>query len=350
MNLEERLDSFIKLGSFMSGIISDNNEYNNDFVPDINKVIKKSYLNNNWFTEDNLIYRIKSLSSSLNSDSLESWMSPYDLKSNLLSNKRVLIVMAGNIPLVGFHDLISTLIVGHHAVVKLSSNDNVLLPYVFNMLCEIDPRWRSRLTYIDNLEQRNFDALITAGSDNSSRYFEYYFRDVPRLIRGNRNSIAVLSGNETDNELDELCKDIFLYFGLGCRSVSKLFLPDGYDTDKLFKAFYKYKYFLDHKKYMSNYDYNKAIFMMEKYDFLENGFCILRKHNSLASPVSVINYEYYNELNDVCNYIDLNYDLLQCVVAKDEIVENYVPFGKSQNPKLWNYANQVDTINFLKSV
>ena len=349
MNLEERLDSFVRLGDFISGIVSENNDLDDDSVSEFDRVLRESYIKNNWFIQDNLLYSLKALSKNLNREDIESWILPYKIESEFSSEKRVLIVMAGNIPLVGFHDLISTLIFGCHAVVKLSSSDDVLLPYLWSVICKIDPRWRSRLTYINDLDDRKFDAIIAAGSDTSSRYFEYYFRDIPRLIRGNRNSISVLTGNETDKELDGLSKDIFLYFGLGCRSVSKLFLPDRYDKDKLFNSFYKYKHLAGHKKYMNNYDYNRSVFMMGKHKFLENGFCILREHDALTSPVSVIHFERYHELEDVYDYVNINSSLLQCVVGKDSAIKNAVPFGSSQDPELWSYADEIDTIDFLKS-
>ena len=253
--------------------------------------------------------------------------------------------MAGNIPLVGFHDLLSVLITGHRAVIKLSSNDKVLMRVIIERLLKIDPYFKSQIEFVENIKEKRFDAVITTGNDNSSKYFEYYFKDVKKIIRKNRRSIAVLTGEETNSELQGLADDVFSYFGLGCRNVSKIFLPEGYDLNRLFKVFYAYSGIIEHKKYANNYDYNKAIFLMGNNDLVENGFLLLKEDKSLLSPVAMLYYEYYTDVDLVQEFIKDNSDILQCVVSNEK-----TPFGHTQKPKLWDYADGVDTVEFLRNL
>ena len=333
MNLNERISLFSSLAEVLSGKINSTHE----------KVLDEATLLNPWFTKENVNDSLNSIVCMLDEDTLHSWIKDYDLKDH--ERKDILIITAGNIPLVGFHDLLCVLICGHNAVVKFSSKDNVLMKYVVDSLITIDKRIKERIKIIDNIVDCNFDALIATGSDNSSKYFNYYFKDYKSIIRKNRRSIAILDGKESENDLKLLSKDIFMYFGLGCRNVSKLYLPLGYDTNKLFNAFFDYKDVINHLKYSNNYDYNKTVYLMNSEKLLDNGFVLLKEDQSIQSPVATVFYEFYNDREVLNKYIDDNSSLFQCIVSKDEI-----PFGKSQVPELNDYADQIDTVKFLQNI
>jgi len=257
----------------------------------------------------------------------------------------VAIIMAGNIPLVGFHDFLSVLISGHAALVKLSSNDKQMLPLLAKYLEHINPEFKDRITFTEQ-KLENFDAVIATGSNNTSRYFDYYFGKHPNIIRKNRNSVAILTGKETKDELIALGDDIFQYFGLGCRSVSKLYVPKDYNFDAFFEAMYKHKDIIYYDKYANNYDYNKAVYLMSLYKLKDNGFMILKEESSFGSPIATLFYEHYNDLVALKETLNEQSDAIQCIVNKT-INNNYVDFGDTQNPQLWDYADGVDTIEFL---
>jgi len=257
--------------------------------------------------------------------------------------------MAGNIPLAGFHDFMCVLISGNIFVGKLSSQDKYLLPAIAEELNGIAPSVKESVFFTEE-RLPPFDAVIATGSNNSSRYFEYYFGKYPHIIRKNRNSVAILNGMESKEELGLLADDIFLYFGLGCRNVTKIFIPEGYDFTMLTKALRKYKDRLSmQSKYMNNYDYNKSIFLINQILHNDLEFCILKEDNSIASPISVLYYEYYRDISDVINYISVNREKIQCLVAGKTYTNYTVLFGKSQQPELWDYADGVDTMEFLIS-
>ncbi|MBT3417310.1 MAG: acyl-CoA reductase [Flavobacteriales bacterium] len=346
MNLEERIQSFVKLGEFLSGLFEENPIYLLEELDVLKQKIKESEIRNNWFSEESVLSSLQSISEQLTTENFDAWLTPYNLENNT-QDKKVLLVMAGNIPLVGFHDFLSVIVSGNKVVVKLSSNDRVLLPYLWEVLCKINPIISDKLEYIEDLKERKFDAVIATGSDNSAKYFEYYFKNIRRIIRKNRRSVAVLNGKETQQELKGLSEDIFLYFGLGCRNVSKVFLPNGYNLDKLFDVFFPFQDVVNHKKYGNNYDYNKAIFLMGGHELTENGFLLMKEDTSLQSPVSMLFYEFYEDLDKVKDYINENEDLLQCVVSKEDIVKKNTHFGETQKPQLWDYADNTDTIEFL---
>lgn len=349
MNLVERIDTFVQLGKFISGLKDENPTFMLEELEVFKIKIKEAEQKNNWFTQENVLISLIALSEQLRIENFDAWLTPYNL-SNTEDNKRVLLVMAGNIPLVSFHDFLSVLISGNRVIVKLSSNDSVLLPYLWEVICKMNPNFSDKLEYIDNLKEKQFDAVIATGSDNSSKYFEYYFKNIRRIIRKNRRSVAIVIGKETQQELKGLAEDVFLYFGLGCRSVSKIFVPKGYGLDKLFEVFFPFQEIINHKKYGNNYDYNKAVFLMGGKNLVENGFLLMKEDESLQSPVSMLFYEYYEDLDKVKDYIDENADLLQCVVCKEGIVKKNIHFGETQKPQLWDYADNVDTIEFLTSL
>ena len=253
--------------------------------------------------------------------------------------------MAGNLPLVGFHDLLCVLVAGHKAIVKLSSDDGVLLPYLITQIRAFAPEWAEAVAFTDD-KVTEYDAVIATGSDNTARYFEYYFGKKPHIIRKNRHSVAVLTGEETPEELQDLGKDIFLYYGLGCRNVSKLFVPQGYDFDLLFQAIYPYKDIIEEQKYANNYDYNKAVYLMSLYKLLENGFLLLKEDEHYGSPIATLFYEYYTNKETLKKKLATDKEKIQCVVGHN-FIDGEIPFGQTQTPKLWDYADGVNTLTFL---
>jgi hypothetical protein len=253
--------------------------------------------------------------------------------------------MAGNIPLVGFHDLISVLLTGNSALVKCASGDTLLLKYVAGRLVELEPGLGARIAFTTG-KLGDFDAVIATGSTNTSRYFEYYFSKRPHIIRKNRHGVAVLTGEETGPELDGLAEDIFRYFGMGCRSVSKLYIPESYDFDPFFKACYRFKDLIDHQKYGNNYDYNKAVYLMSGSAMLDNGFLLLKEDAGIGSPIGTLFYETYTHRDRLLHKLRDEAEALQCVVGGSWI-PGAIPFGTAQKPGLGTYADGVDTVDFL---
>ncbi len=334
MNLQARIQAFTHLGEYLKTEIHQES---------VEKLYSAEVLNP-WFTKENIDKALNAWHEQLKVDMFSAWLSPYKLKE-VASPKKVLIIMAGNIPLVGFHDFLTVLISGHKVVIKMSSTDNVILRLLIDKLISIAPEFKERISFIEEVKNRKFDAVIATGSDNSAQYFEYYFKGAKKIIRKNRRSVAVLDGSESAMELQGLANDVFAYFGLGCRNVSKLFLPKGFDLDNLFKAFYPYSDVVNHKKYGNNYDYNKAIFLMGSNDLIENGFLLMKEDKSLLSPVAMLYYEFYNDMHTVEQFVEENAEQLQCVVSKKDIA-----FGNTQKPNLWDYADGVDTVEFLRDL
>ena len=331
MNLEERIHAFSQLGDFL--------KQTSDL--EFAQKLKEAEIKNHWFTLANQKKALKTWTNHLTIETLKAWLTPYDLKEQN-TPKNVLVIMAGNIPLVGFNDFISVLITGNNAIVKMSSDDNVLLAFIAKKLIAICPEFEERVQFIEEIKDKKLDAVIATGSNTSAKYFDYYFKNTKKIIRKNRNSVSILDGTESKAELELLAKDVFTYFGLGCRNVSKVFLPKNYDLDQLFKAFYSFRDIIEHKKYANNYDYHKAIFLMGDYQITDNGFFLLKEDESLQSPLAMLYYEYYSNKEEVENFIAENKQKLQCVVSK-----NHIAFGETQNPNLWDYADGKDTIEFL---
>ena len=352
MNLEQRINAFVKLGDFLSQFASEKVEekdhisHNDLFFEGFKHQLKLAQEHNGWFTNDNLKFALNYWCKSLNIINIKQWLSKYNF--NIESRQKVAVIMAGNIPLVGFHDFLSVLISGHNVLVKLSSNDKQLLPYLAKYLEHVEPDFKGRITFTET-ELKNFDAVIATGSDNTARYFEYYFKDKPSIIRKNRNSVAVLNGSETEDELQALSEDIFRYYGLGCRNVSKLFVPTGYNFDNFFKAIYKWHPIINEAKYANNYDYNKAVYLMSEFDMLENGFLMIKEDTSFASPIATVFFEYYDSNTLLNAYLDKHKDNIQCIVSKG-FTDSEVNFGDTQKPHLWSYADNEDTIAFLLKI
>ena len=302
---------------------------------------------NSWFTQHNLTFARNTWATTLSEANIKRWLSAYKL-SKPQNVKKILLIMAGNIPLVGFHDLLCVWVSGHKAVVKLSSEDKLLLPFIVEQLRDLIPEWAEAVTFSDG-KVTDFDAVIATGSNNTARYFEYYFGKKPHIIRKNRNSVAVLTGKETQEELTALGKDIFQYYGLGCRSVSKLFIPQNYSFDAFFQAIYAYRDIINEQKYANNYDYNKAVYLMSLYKLLENGFLILKEDKSYASPIATLFYEYYTDTEALKKQLITDTEQIQCVVAKGLLADE-ITFGNTQIPQLWEYADNVDTLKFLSNL
>jgi hypothetical protein len=346
----EKKQSFIALGRFLSQFSEQENTKNelvlgNDlFFDDFIKLIHLSQSHNGWYTPEQVYFAIKSWADALTEENLDKWLSNYSFNSNH-NEKTVALILAGNIPLVGFHDFLSVLITGNKALVKTSSNDQHLLPFLAKYLTFIDESLQDKITFVEG-KLENFDTVIATGSNNTSRYFEYYFKDKPSIIRKNRNSVAVLNGEETKEDLEALGEDIFRYFGLGCRNVSKIFVPKGYKFDTFFEAIFKYQDVIHYEKYANNYDYNKAVFLMSNFKLLDNGFLTIKEDTSYASPISSVFYEFYENLEDLKTRLQADAEQIQCLVSND-LIKNSISFGQTQNPQLWDYADNVDTITFL---
>src|SRR5690554_3983692 len=352
MNLEERIKAFTTLGTFLSqfsenGIVKKEHIPHNDlFFDGFKHQLKLAKEHNGWFTNENMGFALENWSKALTYSNIKRFIDKYHFKDT--NPKKVAVIMAGNIPLVGFHDFFCVLLVGHKVLVKQSSNDKHLLPYLAKYLEQEAPGFKGQIEFTEE-KLRDFDAVIATGSDNTARYFEYYFKGKPSIIRKNRNSVAVLTGNETDAELERLSHDIFRYYGLGCRNVSKLFVPKNYDFDSFFKAMYTYKDVIYYEKYANNYDYNKAVFLMSNFNILDNDFLAIKEDTSFASPISSVFYEYYNDIDEVAQRLENDKEKIQCVVSHANI-QNSISFGTSQKPNLWDYADNVDTMKFLLSL
>lgn len=350
MDYKKHIIAFSKLGNILKSI--ENNSLSNDYSTSISKHFAslKSLINNmeqynGWFTKENVKKAVISISLMLEKHKLEKWFSNYTIKPSG-SPKNIGVIMAGNLPLVGFHDFLCVICSGNKITAKLSSEDNKLLPLIAEILLEIEPNYKDRIIFTKD-KIKNADAYIATGSNNTARYFEYYFGKHKSIIRKNRNSIAVLTGSETKADLKNLAKDIFQYFGLGCRNVTKIFIPEGYDFSELFETFEDYKSIINHNKYANNYEYYRSIYLVNQDPHLDNGFIILKHSSNLSSPVATLYYSYYKELDDVVEFIELNRNSLQCIVSGNEKITNSVKFGQSQEPELWDYADGIDTMKFL---
>lgn len=336
MDLINQVNSFLELGKRIENLDANS----------LASIIEKANTQNPWFTESFIRHAFAGLVHLLNENKLAQWLSHYDIKNT--ASKKVGVVMAGNIPMVGIHDLICVLISGHQLMAKLSSDDEVLMRFIVDLLLEIDPELGSNVQFVDKL--KGMDAVIATGSDNTSRYFDYYFGRYPNIIRRNRTSIAILNGNEQDHELKKLGDDLFLYFGLGCRNISKLFIPEGYEIEKLIRQFENYSHLAEHQKFNNNYHYNKSILLVNLEDHLDNGFALFQRNSKLVSPLSVIYYDYYSNITGLKTLLDKESDKIQCVVTNNEQVEKRIGFGKAQLPEIWDYADDIDTMEFLQNL
>ncbi len=335
MTLQERLDLLLALGDHLEDVTDEMGPY-----------IQKASYENLWFTPANTEYQLHSIRDLfLKRDLLEEWSGTYAIPDNV--SKKVGIIMAGNLPLVGFHDFLCAFVAGLTAKIKLSDKDNVLFEGIMRILRNLDSRIDEYVIFQKRLE--DYDAVVATGSDNTNRYFQYYFKDYPSLFRGSRNSFTVVTEHTSDEELKALMDDVFLYFGLGCRSVTKVFLPRGFDLNRLFEASLGYSGIQNHPKYKNNLRYNSATYLMNKEPFLTNDIFLLKEDQNLASRIGVLHYEYYDKNSSIRDFYDQNRDQIQCVVAGDGADLGFptIQMGQSQRPTLADYADDVDTMNFL---
>lgn len=329
MNLQYRVDLLSRLGEY---ILSDD--------PQWQAAKEKAGYENGWFIPEFVELSARNIATSfLQKEILEEWAGRYNLQDAVNNPKKIGIIMAGNIPMVGFHDLLCVLISGHQAIVKLSSKDKVLTEHLAEKMTEWDGAMKTGVVFQDMLKGCN--AYIATGSNNSSRYFEYYFEKYPHIIRRNRTSVAILSGKETNDELEKLGDDVYQYFGLGCRNVTKIYVPRHYDFVPLLAAFKKYNHLAEHHKYKNNYDYNLAIALLNKVEYMTNGSILLVENASLFSPISQLNYEFYENKDALDRLFDKSGEI-QCVTG-----HGHLPFGQAQCPSIMDYADGVDTLKFL---
>ena len=333
IKLTDRINAFSTVGNILKNMSK----------KELHRIHQKSYAENNWFTPENVDLALHGVQNYLHHDQLEQWTK--ELPQENPAPKQVGIVMAGNIPLVGFHDFLTILLSGHIVRAKLSSQDTFLMKYIAGLLTEIEPRFEAFIRFEERLNDA--DAIIATGSDNSARYFEYYFSKIPHIIRKNRTSVAVLMGEEDRAALAKLGNDIFQYFGLGCRNVSKVFVPENYNFTPLFESIEHFNTLQHHHKYRNNYDYNKSIYLVNKEPHLDNGFLLLRESQQMVSPISVLYYEYYRSQEDLQRKIEEHMDKIQCIVAEKAWYPQSISFGKTQQPALWDYADDVDTLAFV---
>jgi hypothetical protein len=334
MTLQERIRALVRLGEKIKNLTEE------EFMSLADRVEH----NNNWFTPEQTRISLHTISAYLDEASMLKWLEGYTIPENT-PPRSIGLMMAGNIPAVGFHDLLCILISGHKAYAKLSSTDQVLIRWLSNQLIQIHPGFGSRIFFEEMLKGK--DAYIATGSDNSSRYFEYYFGQYPSIIRKNRTSVAILNGDEETDDYKALGHDIFQYFGLGCRNVSKLYLKDEEQLQYFLKAIEGFHFLTSHHKYLNNYEYNKAIYLVNGDKHLDNGFLLLQENEQLVSPIAVLYFEYYSHIDDLKQKISHHQSKIQCVVSKDGWYPSSLPFGKAQQPSLWDYADHIDTLNFL---
>lgn len=338
MNIKERIEILASFGNDLAQIC---NGTEIDGFPGFEKI--KAY--NPWFTEENVKFCLQNWNSQLKREELEKFCAAYPIDNNL-SDICVAIVMAGNIPMVGFHDFACAFLCGVKIKAKLSSKDNVLMKWVIDRIKAMSPELSGRIEYTEE-RLSDFDAVIATGSDNTNRYFEYYFGKYDKILRHNRNSVAILTGDETKEELTALADDVFMYFGLGCRSVSKIYLPRGYDFNPMGEAFQKYADIINHNKYNNNYSYQYAVMGMNKIEHVNFGHLLLTEKKDMNSPIGVLHFEYYDSIDKVVNELEMQSDRIQCIVAKNKIFKNCIGFGETQKPNIYNFADNIDTIKFI---
>lgn len=345
MGQESRINALVQLGAVMKRIGAGQSWKGFDWgiteqeYEQLQLAVNQAKIYNGWFEPSEVKRAFSAWGNALNQEQIEIWLEKYDRQG--ITPKTVAIIMAGNIPLVGLHDLIAVYLAGHRAKIKMSSEDSKLLPAILEVWRLFDEHLFETIE-ISHTRLEGFDAVIATGSNNTARYFEQYFGAYPNIIRKNRTSVAILTGQESTDELKNLATDIFAYFGLGCRNVTKLYLPQGYDLDLVFGGLFHWQEVVNNKKYGNNYDYHKAIFLLEGYDVLENGFILMKEDESLSSPIGTLYYEYYTDLDDLKKALAGKQEEIQCIVSREDI-----PFGEAQNPKLWDYADGVDTMRFL---
>ncbi|SFH90946.1 acyl-CoA reductase [Halpernia frigidisoli] len=337
------ISGLAKLGSYLKDFLAKSEENFGDLDIELTDVIRISEYENPWFTKDYQKLALKDWSDLLKEENLENWLSDYKFSNQ---PKKVGLILAGNIPLVGFHDIICVILSQNIPLIKLSSKDKRMIPFLLKLWKNFDDQ--INFEFVEKLE--NFDAVIATGSNNTARYLEYYFKDYDRIIRKNRTSISVLNGSESEEQLQLLAQDIFTYFGLGCRNVTRIFIPKDFNLEKLFLNFLEFKDIINHHKYANNYDYNKAIYLLNQDLFWDNNFVMLKEDDALFSPLSVVNFSRYENIEEVENFVKENEQDIQCIVGKENYNFKTEAFGKAQQPDLNSYADNVNTLKFLSLI
>lgn len=339
MTLKQRIEAFARVGGFIQRHYSGaHNAPEAQMHQGLDALAEAAFTYNGWFIPKFVNEAIQSLGSFLTGAELSSFSKGLPETSQ---PKTVAVICAGNIPLVCFHDILCVLLSGNKVLIKMSSDDKVLLPFFLKLLCHYEPGFESLILFADG-KLSGFDAIIATGSDNTASHLHYYFGKYPNIIRKNRSSAAILTGQESREELKALGKDIFQYFGLGCRNVSKLLVPRGYSFDALFECLVDFGFVVENKKYGNNYDYHRAIYLLESLPFLDNNFLMIRENTELHSPVGVLYYQFFDSAEEIKDYLRVNNDKLQCVVGK-----GHIPFGYSQLPVISDFADGVNTLDFL---
>lgn len=336
MTIQERKEGLLSLGNWFNTISSS----------ELDQLILMAGNENSWFTPESIRSAFTAWGKVLTLDKIERWINGRELSP--ATAQRIGLIMAGNIPLVGLHDLLTVLISGNEAHIKYSSQDRALMSAVVSKLIESNPDFRDRIKVIERFN--DIDAIIATGSDNSARYFKHYFSKHPHIIRQNRVSVGIIRGDETEEEFAKMGQDAFQYFALGCRNVSKVFVPKGFELPKFIKSLEGYSQILDHHKYRNNYDYNKSIYLVNREPHLDSGFFMMRESHDLVSPISVIYYETYENEAALDLKLSANREKIQCIVSADAWYEGSLGFGEAQTPELWDYADGVDTLEFLEGL
>ncbi len=344
MSRENKISGLCELSLYIKNFSDKKAENYNADDERFSALLRKSEIENPWFTIENQKFALKQWADLLTPENIGNWLSTYKTPIN---SKRVGLILAGNIPMVGFHDVISVVLSNHIPVIKLSSKDKRMLPFLLEKWNEFS-NGTVQYEFAERLE--NFDAVIATGSNNTARYLEYYFKDSLSIIRKNRTSVAVLKGDEADEELQLLAEDIFRYYGLGCRNVTRLFIPEDFLIDRIFENFLNFKEIINHNKYANNYEYNRAVYLLNQEKFWDNNFVMLKEDEALFSPLSVINFSRYSTLDEVQNFIKTNEENIQAIVAKPELGLESIGLGQAQNPGLDTYADHVDTMRFLEVI
>jgi hypothetical protein len=349
MEINQRIQDFAKLGEILAALGGQKSwpgievGLTEEEYDDLTNLVKSCKSHNGWFTEESVCQALNSWSEALTVSTLSTWTADYpDL---IWSDTSVAVIMAGNIPMVGFHDMLSVLISGKRLLAKTSSDDTLLMRALGNTLVKLNEVWNDRIRWADG-KLTDYGAVIATGSNNSARYFEQYFSDKPHIIRKNRNGVALLDGQETEEEMVLLGKDVFDFYGLGCRNVSKVYIPRDFDLDRIFKGLFPYSEVINHNKYANNYDYHKAIYMLNEDDIIENGFMLMKEvKDQIASPVATLLYERYDDEQELRKELSARADEIQCIVSHKDLA-----FGQTQNPALSDYADGVDSLDFLQKL
>ena len=344
MNIEKQISGLCKLSTYIKEFIEKNPANFTEDDERFSSILRKSEIENSWFTVENQKISLMQWADLLTEKNIKKWLAEYQMAK---APKKVGLILAGNIPLVGFHDVISVILSQHIPVIKLSSKDKTMLPFLLSKWNEFS---EDSIQYEFTERLTDYDAVIATGSNNTARYLEYYFKDSLSIIRKNRTSVAVLKGDETVEELELLAEDIFRYFGLGCRNVTRLFIPHDFLIDKIFESFLNFKNVINHHKYANNYEYNRAIYLLNAERFWDNNFVMLKEDEALFSPLSVLNFSRYEDIQEVHTFINENEKEIQAIVAKPELGFDSIDFGEAQNPSLDTYADKVDTMKFLEVI